>query len=180
LIRARIAQRYTRALFELAKEAGQMEPIGQDLAALASVLASEETLRTSLLSPGLTRAVKSQIIDVVVEALKPHAFVANFLRVLLDARKLSIFPDVAAAYRGMLDEALGRVRGQAITAIPLDEPGLDALSGALSAALRKDVILAASTDPSILGGVVARVGNLVFDGSLRTQLDRMRETLTKG
>jgi F-type H+-transporting ATPase subunit delta len=138
LIRTRIANRYARALFELAQEADR----------------------------------------IAAAALQP--LVVNFLRTLLEARKLPFLGDMVAAYGRMVDEATGRVRGEALTPMPLADSDLEALTSALSRATEKEVILEARTDPSLLGGVLARVGNLVFDGSIRSQLQRMRETLIKG
>ena len=180
MIRSRIVKRYTRALFELVEETGKREEAGADLAAFESLLAGDETLREALLSPVLTRNVKAEVLDAVLEAAQPDPLVSNFLRVLLDARKLVLLPEVVAAYRELADEAAGRVHGVVSAPMPLDEVDVQALSGALGRALKKEVLLDAKLDPSLRGGVVARVGNLVFDGSVRTQLQRMRETLTKG
>lgn len=180
MIRARIAHRYTRALFELARDSGAMEQVGTDLDEVQRLIFGDEMLRTALLSPVLTRPAKSQIIDALIAAANPQPLIANFLRVLLDARKLLLLPDITAAYKGMADGALGRVRGETVTATTADETDLRAISQALSKTLRKEVLLDARTDPSILGGVVARVGNLVFDASLRTQLQKMSANLTKG
>ncbi len=180
MIRTRIAQRYARALFELAQDAGTAEEIGAQLATFQDVVDSDETVRTALLSPVLTRAAKQQVVEAYLEAVPVDPLVGNFLRVLLEARKLSVLPDMVAAYAAMVDAASGRVRGEALTRIPLKQPEVEALAKSLAQALNKKVELSARLDPSLLGGVVVRVGNLVFDGSLRTQLQRMRETLIKG
>jgi len=180
LIQTRIAQRYALAIFELAQEAGKTEEIGRDLDGVRAFLASDETVRNALLSPVVTRAAKAEVLQAVLEAASLEPLVANFLRVLLEARKLGALDDVVAVYDNMVDEVKGRVRGAALAAMPLDDADVDALAQALSRALEKEVILEAHTDPSILGGVVAQVGNLVFDGSVRTQLQRMKETLIKG
>jgi F-type H+-transporting ATPase subunit delta len=180
LIRARITKRYTRALFELAAEAGKIEAVGGELAAVESLLATDEDLRDALLSPVLTRDVKAQVLDAVIEAAGFDPTVGNFLRVLLDSRKLPLLSEIASAYRDLADDAAGKVRGVAVAPTPLAESDARALADALSKALNKEVMLDSKVDPSLLGGLVAQVGNLVFDASLRTQLQRMRETLIKG
>jgi F-type H+-transporting ATPase subunit delta len=180
LIRTRITKRYTRALFELAAEAGKVQAIGEDLATVESLLAADEALRDALMSPLMTRDDKSQVLDAVIEAAGFDPLVGNFLRILLDARKLPFVPDITAAYRELADEASGRVRGVAVAAMPLEDEDMQSLAQALSKAVHKEVLLEAQVDPALRGGLVARVGNLVFDGSLRTQLQRMRETLIKG
>ncbi len=180
MTRTRIAKRYARALFELASEANKIEPIGSEIQAIRDLLATNAELHTALLSPVLPRTTKAEILDALIEAAGVDPLVGNFLRVLLEARKLPALGDICDAYATFADEAAGRVRGEAVTPMALAPADLDALRAALSKALDKEVFLDAREDPSILGGVVARVGNLVFDGSLRTQLIRMKETLTRG
>lgn len=180
MIRSRIAQRYARALFELAQEAGKIDEIGGQLGLLDEVVRGQEDLRAALLSPVVPRRDKGTVVEALVEAAQVDPLVGNFLRVLLEAGKLPYLGDMASTYGRMADEAAGRERGEATTLIPLEPPELDLLAASLSKALGKEVHLTAGVDPSILGGVVVRVGNLVFDGSLRTQLRRMKETLIKG
>jgi F-type H+-transporting ATPase subunit delta len=180
LIRTRITKRYTRALFELATEAQKVEAVGRDLAALQELLAADASLRDALMSPVLTRDAKAQILDTVIEASGLDSLVGHFLHILLEARKLPLVPDIVAAFGALADQATGKIRGVAVTPMPLDDADTQALAAALSQALKKEVLLDAQIDPTLRGGVVARVGNLVFDGSLRTQLMRMRETLIKG
>lgn len=180
MISTRIAQRYSRALFELAEEAGKISEVGSDLQELSTVIRTDETLRTALLSPLLTRSARSQVMTALVETAAPQPLVARFLAVLLDARKLPCLPDIVAEYQRLSDERSGRVHGEAVTAMPLADKDVAALAKALSSALDKEVHLDARQDPAVLGGVVAQVGNLVFDGSLRTQLQRMKDNLIKG
>lgn len=180
MIRARITKRYTRALFEIASETGKIEEVRQELEAVDALLTDEESLRDAIASPVLPREVKAEILEAVAAQAKLDPLVANFLRVLLDARKLPLLRDVVAAFREMADEAAGRIRGVAVSRMPLDREDLAALAQALSSRIQKEVQLEARLDPGLGGGIVARVGNLVFDGSLRTQLQRMKETLSKG
>lgn len=180
MIRSRIAQRYAKAIFELSQEAGKTADVAGQLAAVQEALVSQEDLRTALLSPVLPRAAKAEILEAVLSSASFDPLVANFLRVLLAARKLPQLDAVLQAFSAMRDEAEGRVRGQAATPMPLQDVQVRSLQQALSKALAKDVELEIHVDPSLLGGVVAQVGNLVFDGSLRTQLERMKETLIKG
>ncbi|MBI5440784.1 MAG: ATP synthase F1 subunit delta [Deltaproteobacteria bacterium] len=180
MIRARITKRYTRALFEIAGEAGKVDAVREELEAVESLLANSESVREGLTSPVVPREVKAEIVETIAGESGLDPLVANFLRVLLDARKLVLLPDVVASFREMADEASGRVRGVAASRMPLDRADLDALARALSSRIQKEVHLEARLDPSLGGGIVARVGNLVFDGSIRTQLQRMKETLSKG
>lgn len=180
MIKLRVAKRYARALFELAKETGRIEEIGSELASVVQLFEANGALWHGLTSPATAREAKSQALDAVAEKAGLDKTVANFLRVLLDARKMVLLPQVAGAYADLADEAVGRVRGTAAAPMRLDEASLSRLSAALSKALSKKVILDAEQDPSLVGGVVARVGNLVFDASVKTQLERMKDSLIKG
>lgn len=178
--RTRIAKRYARALFDLASVADNVERIGSEVAVVGELLETDADLNTALLSPVLPRTSKAEILDALIDAAGADPLVANFLRVLLDAGRLPVLADIHGAYTALADEASGRVRGEAVTPMALEPADLEALRDALAESLGKEVFLDAREDPSILGGVIARVGNLVFDGSLRTQLIRMKETLTRG
>lgn len=180
MIKSRLARRYARALFELAKEAGKIEEVGRDLGVVDTVFRTDAKVRDGLTTPVLGRDVKGRVLDALIGATGVHATVGNFLRVLLDARKMALLPEVAVRYAAMADEATGKLRGVAAAPMPLGGEDLAKLSAALTKALGKEVILEAKTDPSLLGGVVAQVGNMVYDASVRTQLQRMKESLIKG
>ncbi len=180
MIRTRVARRYARALFDLAREQGKIESIGEQLREVHELLTGNPELRTTLMTPVLPRKAKAEILEALLERAGLDPLVANFLRVLLEARKLVILGDILQAYGGLADEAAGRVRGEVVTVLPLESEELDTLRSALSRSLNKEVLLSARQSPEILGGVVARVGNMVFDASLRTQLQRLRESLIKG
>ncbi|GAB6062648.1 F0F1 ATP synthase subunit delta [Deferrisoma palaeochoriense] len=178
--RKRIARRYAKALFELARDAGRAEEVGRELREIYELLSTNPELRATLLTPVLPRRVKAEVLAALLERLGPSDLVANFLRVLLEARKLPVLSDILEAYEALADEAAGRVRGEVLTALPLEPDEVEAIRTALAKRLEKEVQLSARQDPEILGGVVARVGNLVFDASLRTQLQRLRDSFLKG
>ncbi len=180
MIRTRIARRYARALFDLAKEQGKIEPIGRELAQIHELLVTNPDLRATLMTPVLPRRAKAEVLEALLEQAGPDPLVANFLRVLLEARKLQVLGDILQAYQAFADEAAGRVRGEVVAAMPLEPDDVEAFRGALAKHLSKEVLLTPRQDPDILGGVVAQVGNLVFDASLRTQLVRLRDSLIKG
>lgn len=180
MIRTRIARRYARALFDLAKEQGEIEPIGRELTEIHELLVTNPDLRATLMTPVLPRTAKAEVLEALLEQIQPDPLVANFLRVLLEARKLQALGDILQAYQTFADEAAGRVRGEVVAAMPLEPDDVEVFREALARHLSKEVLLTPRHDPDILGGVVAQVGNLVFDASLRTQLVRLRDSLIKG
>lgn len=180
MIKTRIAKRYARALFELASEENRIEEVARDLALLDELVASNAAVRDGLTSPVKSGEDKAQLLAAIVEASAIDTMVANFLNVVLEARKMAVLPQIAATYAAMADDATGKLRGEVITPMPLEDANRETISKALSKALDKEVILEARQDPSLMGGMVARVGNLVFDASVKTQLQRMKDTLIKG
>lgn len=179
MIKTRVAKRYARALFELAEADNRIEAVGSDLAAVETVF-TDAAVRDGLTSPVKKHEEKAEVLKAIIEAAGIDAMVGNFLHVLLDARKLAVVPQICATYAKMADEATGKLRGEAITPMALEPSSLETIAAALSKALGKEVILEARQDPSLMGGMVARVGNLVFDASVKTQLQRMKDTLIKG
>lgn len=180
MIKTRIAKRYARALFEIAKEAGRIDEYRRDLEVVDSLFKTSALISDGLTSVVARHELKLELLDATIEAAGLDKMVGNFLRVLLDAGKMPVLPQVVVEYAGMADEATGRVRGEVTTPVLLDAAEAERLSAALSKALGKQVILESREDAALIGGVVARVGNLVFDASVRTQIQRMKDSLIKG
>lgn len=180
MIKTRIAKRYARALFEIAREAGRIEDYGRDLGVVTAVFKADSAIREGLTSVALTHTVKAAFLDTVIEVSAVDVVVGNFLKVVLDARKMPVLAEITDEYIALADEATGKVKGEVVSPTPLTEAEIERLSAALGAALGKKVVLNAREDATLIGGVVARVGNLVFDASVRTQIQRMKESLLKG
>lgn len=180
MIKTRIAKRYSRALFEIAKEAGRIDEYRRDLEVVDSLFATSDAVRAGLTSVVASFDQKTAILDAVIESAGLDKTVGNFLKVLLDAGKMPVLPQVAAEYAAMADEATGKVRGEVAAPSALEAAEVERIAAALSKALGKQVILESREDAALIGGVVARVGNLVFDASVRTQIQRMKESLIKG
>jgi F-type H+-transporting ATPase subunit delta len=104
----------------------------------------------------------------------------TFLRVLLEAGRLGELENVLRAYEGLVDERLGRVKAVITSAVPMEAETQERLRQRLQAQLGKQVYLEARQDPGLLGGVVTRIGSVVYDGSLKAQLLRLREELVRG
>ncbi|MCG5052189.1 MAG: ATP synthase F1 subunit delta [Myxococcales bacterium] len=172
-----VSRRYARALFSLGCDNGQFEAYGRELGLLAEVFAGSEELRNAMANPVVKDSEKRAILDGILGALLPpvgaSSEVRRFVRLLLERRRIIELPRVASAYQRLTDERLGRVRGRVVSATPLDSAALDEIRAALEARTGKQVLLETSVDPEILGGVVAHVGDLVLDGSLRSRLETL-------
>lgn len=177
MIDASVARRYSRALFSIALEEGRHEQTGDELeATVRGIEGSREALQVAN-DPGASTPRRQALVTALVQAAGLSPGTADFLKLLAQRGRLAALPTIARAYRAMLDEHVGRVRATVTSAAPLDDGQLEELRDTLSAATRKTIVLEAKTDPSIIGGVVAQVGAQQYDGSLRTQLERMREEL---
>lgn len=174
MIQQSIARRYARALFE--SVGTDFERAGNELAGVAQAMEAPEV--TALFTdPRVDRASRSRTLEAVLAAGGFLPMVANFLRLLNDRDRLGAVPAIALVFRDMADQQVGRVRAKITSAVPLTPDMVQQLQSALSKATNKQVAIETSLDQKILGGVVAQVGNVVYDGSLRTQLESLRREL---
>ena len=174
------ARRYARALFALAREEDRIEEIRGELQRLADLLDENEELHHALFRPLHPVAERRAVLREVAERLGFGATARNFFSFLVDQRRLVDFEGIREEYEHLADAAAGRAQGEVVSASPLSDEQRDRLLRALSARTGWEVELDVKIDPSLLGGAIASVGTLVFDGSLRTQLNQLRASLTKG
>jgi F-type H+-transporting ATPase subunit delta len=172
-----VARRYAKALFGLAVESGRVEAWSESLGELAKILHEAPDVAEILGDPVHTREERRTVVEKVAGALKLEPEPANLLRLLADRNRLDRTADVLRAFGELADAHLGRLRARLTSAVPLDPDALDALAAKLSDMTRAMVILERQVEPALLGGVVAQVGSLVYDGSVRTQLEDLRRSL---
>lgn len=174
-----MAKRYAKALLEAAAEAGVLEQVAADLEALGPHFAGKE-VAGFFANPAVPRARKEAALAAAAERAAASRISVSLLRLLLARERVGLLPDIARLFRDLADERTGRVRAEVTAAVPLPAASLEALAAQLSAATGRQVHLTPRVDPTVLGGLVARVGSTLYDASLRTQLRRMREVLSKG
>ncbi|WP_242392639.1 ATP synthase F1 subunit delta [Anaeromyxobacter oryzisoli] len=177
MIMGSIARRYAKALFALAVETGRVEPWSDALLALEQAVAASPDLRDVLSNPVYSREQRRAIVEQLASALRLDPEPTNLLFLLGDRNRLTYLSGVVDAFRELADQKLGRVRAKITSAVPLDVAAAQAIADKLSQATRAKVLLDRAVDPALLGGVVAQVGSLVYDGSVRTQLEDLRKTL---
>jgi F-type H+-transporting ATPase subunit delta len=174
---ASVSRRYAKALLTLGLETGEHEKLAESLDAVVRTLAASSEARTLAQNPGYTQKQRQQLVDVLAQRLGLPGTLVSFLRLLVDRHRLVELADIARSYRDLVDAQVGRVRGSVTSAQPLPPEELERVRQALAETTRKSLILEPRTDPAILGGLVAQVGPTVWDGSLRTQLERLRKEL---
>jgi F-type H+-transporting ATPase subunit delta len=177
MISGSIARRYAKALFMLAVEQGRVEAWSESLQALARAVAVAPDLQDVLQNPAYDREQRRAVVTKLAEALKLDAEPSSLLFLLGDRNRLAALGAVVQAFRELADLELGRVRAKVTSAVTLDDVAVQAIADKLSAATKKQVLVERVVDPAILGGVVAQVGSLVYDGSIRAQLEDLRQTL---
>lgn len=172
-----IARRYAKALFDLAVEAGRVEPWAQGLAALKKAVDSSPELRDLLENPVYTKEQRQAVAAQLAKVLGLDPQPANLLALLADRNRLAYLAGIADTFGELADRKLGRVRAKVTSAVALSEAEAEVLAGKLAAASGSQVLLERAVEPALLGGVVAQVGSLVYDGSLRSQLEVLRRSM---
>lgn len=179
MIDSSVARRYARALIALGLEEGRHEKFGEELDGVVQALEASQEARDMALNPGYSAAQRQAVIGTLASQLKLSPTVVNFLRLLAERQRLPGLHQIARAYRELVDAQVGRIRAVVTSAQPLSPDELSRIQGTLAAATRKSIVLEVKTDPSIIGGVVTQVGATLYDGSLRTQLERLRDELKR-
>ena len=174
-----IARRYAKALFGLGVSEGQgaFERFGQELDDLARAYDGSSDLRLALENPVIKPSEKQAILRGILPRITPSAPVQRFAQLLLARGRITLLRSIARAYRQLSDARAGQVRATITAAAPLSPGDLDRVRRALEKRTGQKVIIETAVDPDLIGGIVARVGDLVLDGSVRTQLDELRRRL---
>jgi F-type H+-transporting ATPase subunit delta len=180
VINRTIARRYAKALMNIGLEDGKYDTYGEELGAFTTLFQREEQLREVLNNPAFSILRRQAIIQEIAKRLRLSPLTINFLHLLVDKNRMRYLLDIATLYRELADEAAGRARVRLITAHDLSTQKLKELTKGLQDLVGKQVIMEVETDASLIGGVVARIGGMVYDGSVKTQLERLKETLAKG
>lgn len=172
------ARRWAQALDALAVEAGNADAVLSDLTKVATAVSGEGApLMQALQSPLFTVAERKAVLGDVLTRLKVKGVVSSFLHLLVDRGRFGALPAIVDEATRLSDARAGRVRVQVTTVDPLSEDLHAALAAAFSKATGKAVVLEPSTDPTLIGGLVARVGSRVYDASLRTRLEDLKNRL---
>jgi F-type H+-transporting ATPase subunit delta len=172
------ASRYARALFDVADPAAR-RGIDEELSAVSRLFAEQSDLQAVLASPSVPPSVKRGVVRSIVERAAVSTPVAKLLTLLAERDRLGLLADVAAVFHERQLDEQNVLQAEVTTAAPLGADEQQALQARLSAATSKQVTITPRVDPAIIGGIVARIGSTVYDGSLANQLARLRERLTR-
>lgn len=172
------ATRYARALLDVAvNEHVDLSVVETQLTAFASLFEQNEGLRKALVNPAVPVPRKRAAIDEIVAKAAVLPIVGRTIALLADRDRLALIPDVAVAFQQRLLDLRNVVRAEVTTAEPLSADRVRAIQASLAAATGRTVDISTKVDPSIIGGMVARVGSTVFDASVTNHLQRIRQRL---
>lgn len=177
---ATAARRYAGALFSLARDESRVAEVASELHALQRLLAESRELREALLTPLHPVKERKAVLMAISDKLELSTLLHNFYAFLVDRRRLVDFEGIVDEYDRRADEASGLLTAEVVAANELDDRRKDRLRRALSEHTGREVKLDITVDPALIGGAIAKVGDLVFDGSLRTQLQQLGAALHKG
>ena len=176
-IQASLAGRYALAVFELARDEKQLESVGSSLAAVRSALAESEAFAELTTSPLIGREEAERAVLAAADSMRLDPIARNFLGVLARNRRLAHLPQIIRAFDMLAARHRGEITAEVVSARPLADDQVDAIRQNLRARMGRDIALDLQVDPSILGGLVVKIGSRMIDGSIRTKLNTLAHAM---
>lgn len=174
-----VAGRYASALFELASESSKAADVESDLGKFQGLLDESPDLVRLVRSPVIAADDQSRAIAAILDRAGISGLAANFLKLVANNRRLFVIQDIIKAYRALAAKARGEVSAEVTSAVPLNSEQIAALKEMLKASVGKDVTLQSRVDPSLLGGLIVKLGSRMIDSSLKTKLQNIKLALTE-
>jgi len=171
-----IGRNYAEALLALARKDDDIEEYGELLNAIAVAMGEDQTLRTFLESPKLAASHKIEILEKALGRKVPRLFL-RYIETVIQKRRQMLIPEIATEYQALLDQAENRLHANVTVAREPSEPEREALARQLSRLFGKRVVPHINTNPSILGGLIVKVGDTVMDGSVRHRLSVLKQRM---
>ena len=175
-----LAKRYAKALLTLGREDGNYEKYGEELNQFVTFWEETPEFADAASNPLYAKENRQVICGTVVEKMEMSPVFKSLLDLMLDKNRLPIIPEVRIFYQKLLDEMANISRAKVTSATPLSEEAVESIKASLEKTTGRSIMVETEVDPELIGGVVARVGDLVLDGSVRSQLTNIKETLIKG
>jgi len=169
-----ISKRYARAFFEIAGEEKKLEQYYNELHQFSSMMAENKDLGGFLANPIFEQDVKKNVLEKIIGKVTLSPMTVNFLKLLVDKNRIDVLPDIDTCYRLMMDEALQKTRVTVKTAFPLSADMQQYIMSNLKKLTGREAEVTVEDDKSLLGGIVIGVGDTLYDGSIKNQLNNMR------
>jgi F-type H+-transporting ATPase subunit delta len=172
-----VARRYAQALLDLGSELGSLDAIVDEIGAAADAWEVSADFRNAIENPLVAHDAKKAVVVDLAERIGASATTRSTLLLLVDRRRMKTLPYIARTLRELGDARKGVVRAEVTTAAPLSDAYYAKLQAKLEKMTGARIVLDKKIDPDLIGGVIARIGDRIFDGSLRTRLQTMRSAL---
>ena len=174
-----VGKRYAKALYALAEESRVLDRARTDLREFVAAWRENRDLRAVFDDPAFGIDMRRRVLRNVAQAMGLHDHTRNLLLLLSDRRRLRHLPEVADAFEAMSEARSGKVRAEVVSAASLPDGYLAELAKTLGEVVGREVVVAHRVDPDLIGGIVTRIGDRVFDGSVRHRLSELREELLR-
>ena len=172
-----LARRYAKALFAVGKEQDNFEGYNEALQGLAGLYVSRPEVADALTNPLYPMDIREKVMAGMIKSMGVDKIMGNFLNLLVQKKRIVILPEIAEGFQAMVDEEKNISLGNVISAFELSTELQENVKKTLEKLTGKKVKLTTSVDPSIIGGVIAKVGDLVLDGSIKTQLAGLKDSI---
>lgn len=174
---ASVAGRYASALFDLAKDENKIEEVEKDLGMFQALLGESDDLARLVRSPVISSDDQSRALSAVLSKAGAGSLAANFFKLIAKNRRLFAAEDMARAFKALAARHRGEVSAEVASAHALTDEQVGELKAVLKASVGKDVTLSTKVDPSLLGGLVVKIGSRMIDSSLKTKLANMKAAM---
>ena len=174
-----IAKKYAKAFWEIGLKDGNHETLGQDLNKMADLLGESKELREALRNPAFPKPNRQAIGRKIGERLGLAAKTIKLIELLIHRKRIDLFPEITKAYRDLCDEAAERIRVTLNTPVELPPGLVQEIKSLIESLTGKEAILSLENDPSLIGGALMKIGNVVYDASLKGQMTKLRDNLYK-
>ncbi|MBF0378310.1 MAG: F0F1 ATP synthase subunit delta [Desulfamplus sp.] len=175
-----VARRYAKALMLIGKEDGQAEKYTDELESFVSLFNSSVELEKAITNPLFDRNDRRHVLAAVLEKTDSSRIIKSFMMLLFDKGRIGFLREICQFYKKLADELKGVVHATLVSATQLSYEATEKIREGLAKRTGKDIILDVEQDPALIGGIITKIGDLVLDGSVKTQLFNMRETLKRG
>ena len=172
-----LANRYAKALFAVAQETDTFDEFAKVLSDVAGVIVGQPEVSDGLTNPLYPVDVRVKVMDHIIGAAGATGVVKNFLTLVVQKKRAEFLPEISEAFQALIDEQRNICQGSVVTATEISADLKDKVQGTLEKITGKTVVLTTKVDPAIVGGIIAKVGDLVLDGSIKSQLQGLKESI---
>ena len=180
MIRSKVSKRYAKALLSLGMEEGRHQEYGKELQDFSAFYASRRELNQAISNPAFKLEDRREVLKALLGKSGYSDTIRNFLSLLLDKNRISAVGEISAHYEQLTDEVSGIVRAEVVVLRPLSGEAENKLGKALEQMTSKRVRMNVRQDKSIMGGIIVKIGDLVVDGSVKAQVEGIKESLKRG